>query len=275
MLGTRKMILVLFVVVMLVSGGAGSQVVLAQDEASSPLSEVEAVFRAAYAALNAGDAEGNMAFYADNAVSISLPPPPGSTGVVVGYEDMLAATKAFVSRHLQIEFTDFRANGDSAAFTALVTEDVFTDLGVAPMEFTGTATVQDGLIVMESWVMREESFARFMAAVTAAESKGLVQRLYDEVYNGQAPDALGEVVAADALDAYQTAVTELQTSFPDLTVTVDDLLTEGDRVVAVVTFTGTPAGGDAVTWSQVDIHRIDGGLLAEASHIGGPPSAGE
>jgi predicted ester cyclase/ketosteroid isomerase-like protein len=269
------MLLVLMMVVMLLSGGAGSQVVLAQDEASSPLSEVEAVFRAAYAAMNAGDAEGNMAYYAKDAVSVSLPPPPGSTGVVVGYEDNLAATKDFVARHLQIEFTDFQANGDSATFTALVTEDVFTDLGVAPMEFTGTTTVQNGLIVLESWVMREESFARFMAAVAAAESKGLVQRLYDEVYNGQAADALGEMAAADALDAYQTAVTELQSSFPDLTVTVDDLLTEGDRVVAVVTFTGTPASGDAVTWSQVDIHRIADGLLAEVSHIGGAPMAGE
>jgi len=62
---------------------------------------------------------------------------------------------------------------------------------------------------------------------------------------------------------------------PDLTVTVDDLLTEGDRVVAVLTFTGTSANGEPVTWSQVDIHRIADGLLAEVLSVGGPPAAGE
>jgi predicted ester cyclase len=114
-----------------------------------------------------------------------------------------------------------------------------------------------------------------MAAIAAAENKGLVQRLYDEVYSGQSPDGLGELVALDALDAYQTAVTDLQAAFPDLTVTVDNLLAEGDRVAAVLTFTGTPASGEPVTWSQVDIHRIADGLLAEAWRIGGPPVAGE
>lgn len=276
MFGTRRVFLPLFVVLTLLLGWLSASPVIAQDDPSAPDPQgVEAVFRAANDAINAGDAEGNMAYYARDAVSVALPPPPGTTGVTVGYDDMLQVTKDLVSRNIHFDITDFHTHGDSAVMTVLVTEDVFTDLGVAPMEFTVTTTVQDGLIVMESWVMRKESFARFMAAIAAAESKGLVQRLYDEVYSGQSPDALGELVAADALDAYQATVTDLQTAFPDLTVTVDSLLTEGDRVAAVVTFTGTPAGGEPVTWSQVDIHRIADGLLAEALSIGGPPTAGE
>src|SRR5690606_29282406 len=128
----------------------------------------------------------------------------------------------------------------SATFTALVTEDVFTDLGVAPMELSGTTTVQNGKIILETWVMRPESFAKFMAAIAAADNKALVQRLYDEIYNGGANDILGELVTPDALADYQASVTEMQTAFPDLAVTVDHLLVEGDQVVAVLTFTGTP-----------------------------------
>ena len=41
-----------------------------------------------------------------------------------------------------------------------------------------------------------------------------------------------------------------------------------------MTFTGTPANGEEVTWSQVDIHRIADGLLAEAWRIGGPSVVG-
>ena len=270
----KHMALLLLLALLLTVHGATPAQAQEDGEAPAPVG-VEAIFRAAYDALNAGDAEGNMAFYAQDAVSVALPPPPGSTGVTVGYDAMLEATKEFVSRNLHIEFLDFHANGDSATFTALVTEDVFTDLGVAPMELSGTTTVQNGKIILETWVMRPESFAKFMAAIAAADNKALVQRLYDEIYNGGANDILGELVTPDALADYQASVTEMQTAFPDLAVTVDHLLVEGDQVVAVLTFTGTPSGGEPITWSQVDIHSIADGLLVETSHFGGPPASSE
>ncbi|MCW5841982.1 MAG: nuclear transport factor 2 family protein [Caldilinea sp.] len=248
----------------------------AQDaDAAADPNGVEAVFRAAYDAINAGDAEGAMAYYASDAVSVALPAPPGTTGVMVGYDDILQVTKDLIAGNLQIEITDFHAFGDSAAMTALHSDDAFIALGVAPLEFTGTTTVQNGLIVQETWVIRPESFARFIAAIKSAENKALVQRLYDEVYNGQAPDILSELVAPDALADYQASVAEMQAAFPELTATVDRLLVEGDQVVAVLTFTGTPAGGEPVTWSQVDVHRLADGLLAETSHFGGPPAGAE
>ena len=249
---------------------------LAQEEGESPNPVgVEAVFRAAYDALNAGDIEANMAFYAPDAVSINLPPPPGSTGVEIGYDAIRALDDDLISRNIHVEITDFRALGESAAMTALVTEDIFAELGVAPLEFSGTTTVQNGLIVMESWTMREESLNRFMAAIAAADNKALVQRLYDEVYDGGAPDILAELVAPDALAEYQASVAEMQVAFPELTATVDRLLVEGDQVVAVLTFTGTPEGGEPVTWSQVDVYSLADGLVAATSHFGGPPAGAE
>lgn len=266
----------LLILTLLLMTGHSARPAHAQDDVGAPDPQgVEAIFRAAYDAINAGDAEGAMAYYAQDAVSIALPAPPGTTGVIVGYDDILQVTRDLIAGNMQIEITDFHVFGDSATMTALHTDDAFIELGVAPLEFTGTTTVQDGLIVLETWVIRAESRERFFAAIVAAMNKGFVQRLYDEVYNGESPDALAELVTADALDAYASAVAEAQAVFPDLSVTVDELLIEGDRVIAVVTFTGTPANGEPVTWSQVDIHRIADGLLAEVLTVGGPPVAGE
>ena len=270
----KRMALLLLLGLLLTTNAAVPVLAQEGEEATTPKG-VEEVFRAAQAARNASDAEAYIANYAEGAVTVALPPPPGSTGITTGLDDLLAGTNAFISRNFRAEITDFQPNGDSATFTALITEDEFTNLGVAPIEFTGTVTVQDGKIIAETWVMRAESLARIMAAITAAEHKSLAQRLYDEVYNGQATDVLGEVVAPDALEEYEASVDEMQAAFPELAVTVDHLLVEGDQVVAVLSFTGTPEGGEPITWSQVDIHSIDDGLLAETSHFGGPPATGE
>ena len=256
----------------LFSSGYDVQPVLAQDNSSDPAPQgVEAALRSAGAALSAGEAEVFAGYYADDAVYVALPPPPGTTGVFAGRNAIAGLATGVAERNLRVDFTDFHVSGDSATFTALITEDNFTAVGVAPIEFAGTVTVQDGKIMAETLIMRPESLARLIEA----ENKALVQRLYDEVYSGGATDVLGELVAPDALEDYQASVAEMQAAFPDLAVTVDHLLVEGDQVVAVLTFTGTPDGGEPITWSQVDIHRIVDGLLAETSHVGGPPATGE
>ncbi len=244
----------------------------AQDDSSAPASQdVESVVRAAGAALSAGEAEVFAAYYANDAVYVALPPPPGTTGIFVGHDAIADLATGVAERNLRVEFTDFHVHGDSATFTALITEDNFTAVGVAPIEFAGTATVQDGIVMAETLIMRPASLTRLIEA----ENKALVQRLYDEVYSGGTTDVLAELVAPDALAEYQTSVAEMQAAYPDLAVTVDHLLVEGDQVVAVLTFTGTPAGGESITWSQVDVHRLADGLLAETSHFGGPPASAE
>ena len=82
---------------------------------------------AAYDAINAGDAEGAMAYYASDAVSVALPAPPGTTGVMVGYDDILQVTKD--PSLVKLEITDFHTFGDSAAMTALHSDDAFIALG--------------------------------------------------------------------------------------------------------------------------------------------------
>lgn len=59
--------------------------------------------------------------------------------------------------------------------------------------------------------------------------------------------------------------------FPDITATIDDIVVEGDKVVARVTWTGTHKGeffgiaatNKKVTWTGTDWWRIENGKLAE------------
>ncbi len=268
----RRVLPMLFLATILFLGWGGAGLVRAQgDSSTSAVQDVESVIRAAGAALSAGEAEAFAAFYAGDAVYVALPPPPGTTGVFAGRAAIADLASGVAERNLRVEFTNFHVNGDSATFSALITEDNFTAVGVAPIEFAGTATVQDGVVMAETLIMRPDSLARLIEA----ENKALVQRLYDEVYDGGAPDILAELVAPDALAEYQASVAEMQVAFPELTATVDRLLVEGDQVVAVLTFTGTPEGGEPVTWSQVDVYSLADGLVAATSHFGGPPAGAE
>lgn len=73
-------------------------------------------------------------------------------------------------------------------------------------------------------------------------------------------------------DAYKQLVTMFHTGFPDIKVTVEDLVAEGDKVVARWTWRGTnqgefqgmPPTGKQVTGSGISIHRIAEGKIAEA-----------
>jgi C-1 hydroxylase len=62
------------------------------------------------------------------------------------------------------------------------------------------------------------------------------------------------------------------TAFPDAQATIDELIADGDKVVARVTatathrgeFFGTPPSGRTVTMGEIDIFRVENGLIAEA-----------
>lgn len=61
------------------------------------------------------------------------------------------------------------------------------------------------------------------------------------------------------------------TAFPDLHFTVEDMIAEGDKVVARITMSGTQQGafmgvhptGKHVAWTTIDINRVAGGKSVE------------
>lgn len=53
-------------------------------------------------------------------------------------------------------------------------------------------------------------------------------------------------------------------TYPDLSLTIEDLAADGNQVIARITFRGTPAGDTTpVTMYTADVWRVQGGRLAE------------
>lgn len=114
-------------------------------------------------------------------------------------------------------------------------------------------------------------------------NKTSLRRFYDEVFNKKNKAAIDEFIAPNQVDhaappgtpgglagARQT-ITMYLTAFPDLHFTVEDIIAEGDRVVARLTmrgtqqgaFMGTPPTGKHVTSTGIDINRLAGGKSVE------------
>ena len=114
------------------------------------------------------------------------------------------------------------------------------------------------------------------------ENKKIVQR-YQEIYNSNDLDSLGEVVSEDLLtpkimpgiptgiEGAKAAHRIMLTGFPDYQTIIDDLVAEGDKVAARITMSGTntgsfmgiPATGKHVSFTGIYIARIVNGKIVE------------
>jgi steroid delta-isomerase-like uncharacterized protein len=102
-----------------------------------------------------------------------------------------------------------------------------------------------------------------------------------EMVNTHEPDVVDRFVAedyvnhndfvADGREANRRFWTAFFTGLPDVTVTVEDLVVSGDRVVGRFVYRGThtgdlmgiPASGQAVEMRTIDIWRVRDGLFVE------------
>ena len=111
-------------------------------------------------------------------------------------------------------------------------------------------------------------------------NKALVHRAWELADN---PDVLDEVYAPDVvwhepdreirgLEQAKQFVTTYKTAFPDMAVTVEDVIAERDKVVSRVTLHGTHQGeteefglptGRQVELKGITISRIEGGKIVE------------
>ena len=114
-------------------------------------------------------------------------------------------------------------------------------------------------------------------------NKASMRRFYDEVFNKKNRAAIDEFIdpqqvdhaappgTPGGLEGAKHTVTMYLTAFPDLHFTVEDLIAEGDKVVARLTtrgtqqgvFMGIPPTGKHVTVTGIDINRLAGGKSVE------------
>ena len=107
--------------------------------------------------------------------------------------------------------------------------------------------------------------------MSAEDNKAIVRRAYDAI-NQNDLDALDEMVDSDitdhdpapgqgpGLEGVKHYFSSLHTAFPDVHMDVEDMIAEGEKVVARVSVSGTHQGeflGIAPTGNQVAIKGID------------------
>jgi ketosteroid isomerase-like protein len=129
-------------------------------------SDPEALARAVFEALNAGDVETALALYADDAV-LDL----GTFGKFTGKEELRGAFEHEVSLNASWEVSDFQVEGNTVTFKSRYTSDTMNALGVT-LEATEVITIQDGKIKTDTWTATEESVAALQAAMATLPETG-------------------------------------------------------------------------------------------------------
>jgi len=119
--------------------------------------------------------------------------------------------------------------------------------------------------------------------MSTEDNKAVVRRFYEEVMNQRKRAVLDEVFDPNVVDHFAPPGTPgglegakqtlgmFLTAFPDLHFTVEDLIAEGDKVVARATMSGTQQGafmgipptGKHVRMTGIDINRFVGGKSVE------------
>ena len=112
-------------------------------------------------------------------------------------------------------------------------------------------------------------------------NQAIVRRMFEELFNRQNLAVVDEVMISDFIhhgpgtrviqgsEHFKNPV--LHRAFPDLHFTIEDMLAEGDQVVTRWTLRGThqgefmdlPPTGKPVTWSGINITRLEEGKAVE------------
>lgn len=112
----------------------------------------------------------------------------------------------------------------------------------------------------------------------------LAHRFYADVMVGGDLNALDEILTPgfvdheegppgtpDGIDGVKAFVSMFREAFPDMQVSIEDVMEDGDRVAVRATMTGThdgelmgvPPSGNRVRLEMIDIVRIEDGRVAE------------
>lgn len=124
--------------------------------------------------------------------------------------------------------------------------------------------------------------------MSISEHKALVGRFYEELWNGRNVDAIGEILSPDVVfhgtlgmdqaghagfRAYSALV---RAAFPDFHNTVEEMIAEGDKLAACLTYSGTHQGeifgieptGRTVSYAGIAIFVFNDRLISHVWVLG-------
>ena len=109
--------------------------------------------------------------------------------------------------------------------------------------------------------------------MSSEENKAVVRREQEELWNHTGDlDAAEEIFASDYVEAAKQEAADFRRGFPDVVSTIEDLIAEGDKVVArwrsrathLGEYMGVPPTGKEVEFTGISVYRIEGGKIAES-----------
>lgn len=107
--------------------------------------------------------------------------------------------------------------------------------------------------------------------MTIQENKELIRRYNEKIWNGHDLEKARDYLGGDQIDENIEHVKQFLTAFPDVHITIDDLIAEGDKVVARLRasatntgpFAGQPPTGKKVQIQSIRIYRIADGKIID------------
>src|SRR5918997_28678 len=109
--------------------------------------------------------------------------------------------------------------------------------------------------------------------MSVEENKDLVRREQEELWNHTGDlDAAEELFAADQAEAAKQEAADFRQGFPDVISTIEDLIAEGDKVVARWrsrathrgNYMGIAPSGKEVEFTGISMYRMKEGKIAES-----------
>jgi ketosteroid isomerase-like protein len=118
--------------------------------------------------LNAGDVEGSLAYFSDDAIAYFMGFPPTGIEVYKGKERIRSLWQDSESNHFEWEVEVVSTYGDIVRVQSKTWHDFTRKLEVAPLEYRDIYQVIDGKIKTYGSWLTEESLARFKTAFKLA-----------------------------------------------------------------------------------------------------------
>lgn len=135
---------------------------------TQPPSSPAAVVMGTAERLSAGDLEGGMAYWADDAIWYIFGLPPNGSELIKGRENIRAEFANEIAGHLKWEIEVKSVVGNVVTSHDKTWLDFTRQIGVAPVEATGQFLVEDSKISTYAWTIDAESLGRLKAALAEA-----------------------------------------------------------------------------------------------------------
>lgn len=132
-----------------------------------PTPDLGATIKSLSAALNAGNVDAALAFFADDATQTQTPPPTGTTGIRTGKEQIRAFLAGMIADKFNGEVSSFQVAGDKVSYTATFSTDTYRKMGVAPLVAAEEVVIDKGKIKSHTITITPESLAKIQAAMAA------------------------------------------------------------------------------------------------------------